>query len=68
MGGWLMTATTKRKKTAATRGDAPPNGEFKALASSLRGSMSWLSITVDNYLAEKHGETDAENAARGNRA
>ncbi len=61
-----MTATAKRKKTEKTKGKTAPNGEFRALVSSLRGSMSWLNVTVDSYLAEKHRENDAENNARGN--
>lgn len=62
-----MTAamTARRGKTA---GKATRNAEFRALASSLRGSMPYLNITVDKYLSEKHAETDAENAARENRA
>ena len=49
------------------QGKALPNEEFKALVSSLRGSMAWLNITVDKYLTEKHNETDAENKAWGNK-
>ncbi len=60
-----MTATAKRKRTERTKRTTPPAGDFKALVSSLRGSMAWLNITVDGYLAEKHREIDAENDARG---
>ncbi len=42
--------------------------DFRALVSSLRGSMAWLNTTVDGYLAEKHAATDAENASLGSGA
>lgn len=56
-----MLATTKRKKAKAPKKKSTPKADFKALVSSLRGSMSWLDITVDEYLREKYAETDAEN-------
>jgi hypothetical protein len=50
------------------KGKTAPDKEFKALVSSLRGSMAWLNITVDKYLSEKHTETDAENTMRGKKS
>lgn len=58
-----MTTATKRKKAPKPKNAAKPTADArqKALVKSLRGSMSWLNITVDEYLREKHAETDAEN-------
>jgi hypothetical protein len=64
----MTTATTKRKKREKSREKVTPDAEFRALVSSLHGSMAWLNTTVDTYLAEKHAETDAENEAWENKA
>lgn len=58
-----MTATTKRKKVqkAKKRTSLTSNANQKALVASLRGSLSAMKLTVDDYLREKYAETDAEN-------
>ena len=58
-----MTTTTKPKKTQKLKEQAKPTPDQKqkALAKSLRGSLSGMKLTVDDYLREKYAETDAEN-------
>lgn len=58
-----MTTTTKRKKAPKPKGAAKSAADArqKALVKSLRGSLSAMTLTVDDYLREKHAETDAEN-------
>lgn len=56
-----MTTTTKSKKASRPKAGPKVSAERKALVDSLFGSMSWMKLTVDDYLREKHAETDAEN-------
>lgn len=56
-----MATATKRKKNQKTKEKSIPNADFRALVDFLYGSMSWLNVTVDDYLREKHYETDAEH-------
>ena len=56
-----MTTATKNKKASRAKAKTKASAERKALVDSLYGSMSWMKLTVDEYLREKHAETDAEN-------
>jgi hypothetical protein len=58
-----MATTTKRKKASKPKRAAPPSPDVgqKALVQSLRGSLSAMTLTVDDYLREKYAETATEN-------
>ena len=57
-----MTTTAKRGKVRKSRKKTEHDADQKALVDSFRGSMPDLKLGVDEYLREKHAETDAENA------
>lgn len=66
-----MTTTAKRAKRAAkpsvprSRGNAKADdlAKRKALVKSLRGSLSWVDYSVEQYLREKYAEVERENQA-----
>lgn len=55
-----MTTTTKGKRASPLKARKKASAERKALVDSIYGSMSWMKLTVDDYLRDKHAETDAE--------
>ena len=50
-------ATVEKMKPVARDGVA----ERKALVKSLRGSLSWVDYSVDQYIAEKRAEAERES-------
>lgn len=64
-----MSTTTKRAgkkespKSRSKDGNSPSPTQLdrKALVKSLRGSLSWVAYSVDQYLQEKYDETERES-------
>lgn len=64
-----MTTTVKRGKSKTVKPKSKSSDDIaaklqrerKALIKSLRGSLSWIDYSVDQYLREKWEETDREN-------
>ena len=61
-----MSAVAQLKRNAATVEKTKPVArndvaERKALVRSLRGSLSWVDYSVDQFIAEKRAEVEQEN-------